>query len=136
MNIIDSTFYHLVLKEINYSLGDLYMLQDVAVLQVNKGQQITKDSIEDILMELYMFYELKQQNFALISNNINVYTIDYSDCYKYTNLFSNLHFYGIVDYSNLNETKQFQQNNFGNTKSKTFKSLNEAFNYIRPKVLI
>lgn len=129
MNVIKSNLYNSISKEHNLSLGDLFLFENVAVIQVHEGMHVDIDSLQDCLEILYDFYEKRKKPFSLISNRINKYSIEVLDYPKYSSLFDNICMYGIIGYSSFSEMNISIEKRFSKMKTLTFNTLNEAFTY-------
>jgi len=128
----DSVFYHEAIHEINYPFGDLYLLDGFVIEEIHEGitfnwEEHGKKVIEDISY----LYDSNGHDVLLIVNRINSYSIKPTDWKKFFKHNYTLKAYGVVSYSNLGYSIAQVERLFINTKTKSFKSLENAIEWAK-----
>jgi len=137
MKLIDSNLKDEVLKSYNFALGNLYLMENVAISEINEGRHMSVNSADDYLYALSEFYG-EEKKFGYISNRINSFSVEALDFRKFTDILKNLKVFYTVAYKHQDEINVDIEKKFCNIPYKGWSSLNEAYDhlneYIKNKV--
>lgn len=140
VNIKASKLYSEVIKEFNYSFGNLYIFKEFIVSEINQGIILNWDDHAKLLIDdVSHFFEVKGQktnggDLIYISNRINSYSVIASDWLKFFK-----HSYSLKDYCIVSENKvgvlgSMIEKLFYTKKIKHFNNLYTAINFVKKGV--
>ena len=128
----DSIFYHDAIHEINYPFGDFYLLDGFVIEEIYEGVTFTwEDHGKKVMDDISYLYDSNGHDLLLIANRINSYSMKPTDWKKFFKNNYNLKAYGVVSYSKLGVSIAQIERLFINTKTKSFKSLENAIEWAK-----
>ncbi|MDN3666525.1 hypothetical protein ACFFU1_13480 [Algibacter miyuki] len=136
ISIIDTEFYSQVLKEFNYSFGNIFIFDQFVVSEVKHGVNFTWDEhAKPVIADVFGFLgSTNGGKINFISNRINSYSVMASDWVKFYNNKYFLKSYSVVSdksrFSNASIEKLFFKDDI-----KHFDDLSIAVNFIKTNTL-
>lgn len=123
----DSSFYHQAIHVINYPFGDFYLFDGFVVAEVYEGITFNWDDHgKKVVEDISYLYDSKGQDIILIANRINPYSTKPTDWKKFFKQRYALKGYGVISYTRRGNSIALLESLFISTKTKRFKSLEEA----------
>lgn len=123
MSIIETALYQDIVSHKITSLGHLFFFKNYLVVEFNEGVEINYRNFEEVRNLIHDHFG--DQNFGLISNRINSYSIVITDAPQF-NECETLKAYATVTYSLFAEKVFNVENYFFDFNKKNFHSLAEA----------
>ncbi|MDH7912968.1 hypothetical protein [Winogradskyella sp. SYSU M77433] len=130
-SIKDTDFYDDVLKELNYSFGNVFILSGIIVSEMNEGVVFSwEEHANQIVKDVINFTGSDGSDIVYISHRINSYSVVPTDWLKFFKNFS-LKGYGIVCYKNVGFFNVVIENLFFTKKIRRFGNLEEALLWVK-----
>jgi hypothetical protein len=134
MHVKDSPFYKDVIKEFNYSHGDVYIFEGFVVSENNYGITYSWDNHgKKVVDDIVDFFGKTGNNLVYISNRINSYAVKPNDWLKFFSHSYSIRGYGIVSKTKGGVMNTMIENLFFNKKIQRFESLEVAIDWARNK---
>lgn len=128
----DSVFYHEAIHEINYPFGDYYLFDGFIIGEIHEGVTVTwENHSKKVVEDLAYLYDSKGDNLILISNRINSFSTKPTDWRKFFKNSYRLKGYASVNYSKVGNSIAKIEKLFISTKSKRFRSLENAIEWAK-----
>ena len=132
ISIKQSNLYPEVLKEFNYSFGDIFIFNGFVVSEIKQGVNFSWNMhAEQIIDDVTGYLGTDGKDIVYISNRINSYAVVALDWFKF---FKNNYFlrgYYIVTPSNLGYLNLLIEELFFQNKIKNFDSIYAAVNWVK-----
>jgi hypothetical protein len=126
-SIKETSLYQEVLKELNYSYGDVFIFNGYVVSEINEGIVFTWDAhAKKITKDISCFLGTDGSDLIYISNRINPYSIQALDWLKYFKNSYSLEGYYVVGHEKSSVINTMFENLFFKSKIRRFTSLYEA----------
>lgn len=130
-SIKETILYNRVLKELNYSFGNVFIFDGFVVSEINRGVNFNWNEHAQIIVEdVACYLGTDGSDIIYISNRIHSYSVIASDWIKFFKHSYHLKSYFIVSNSHLGILNSMIENLFFNNKIKRFNSIETAINYI------
>ncbi|WP_303317410.1 hypothetical protein Q4Q34_00960 [Flavivirga abyssicola] len=132
VSIKDTSLYSEVIKEFNYSFGNMFVFEGYMVSEINEGIVVNwEDHVRHFTEDIAELLGTKGEGLVLISNRINSYSVIASDWLKFFKKGYSLKAYLIVSDGKITKLGTMTENLFFNKKIKRFNSLFAAVNYVK-----
>jgi len=132
VSIKETTLYPEVLKELNYSFGDVFIFSGFVVSEIKSGVNLSwKQHAKHIVDDVSCYLGTDGSDIIYISNRINSYAVMAVDWLKFFKSSYYLKAYYIVSNSPTSKISIMVENLFFNNKIKSFSSLFEAVNWAK-----
>lgn len=134
ISVKDSPFYKDVIKEFNYSHGDVYIFNGFVVSENNYGITYSWDDHgKKVVDDIIEFLGKTDNNLIYISNRINSYAVKPNDWLKFFSHSYSIRGYGIVSRTKASVMNTMIESLFFNKKIKRFNTLEAAIDWVRNK---
>ncbi len=134
MKTIDSIAYNHHKKHYSIQLGEIIFFDSFVIVEVNEGLNIDFKDLKEFSVLTREHFGL--DNFGLISNRINSYSIVLSDAKLFDDFFSNISVFATVSYSSIAKQVFKIENHFFNNSRKQFSSLDGAVNWVKANLAL
>lgn len=132
VSVKDTNLYAEVIKEFNYSFGNIFIFKDYVVTEFNEGIVVSWEEHGKIFTkDVSDFLGSNGEGIILVSNRINSYSAMASDWLKFFRNNYTLKGYLIVSDEKTMILSAMIENLFFKNKIKRFNSLYVAINYIK-----
>ncbi|MDO5970530.1 hypothetical protein Q4Q35_12000 [Flavivirga aquimarina] len=132
VSVKDTNLYTEVIKEFNYTFGNIFVFQGYIISEINEGIVLNwEDHAKFFVKDVTDFLGTNGEDLILISNRINSYSIIASDWLKFFENNYDLKGYLIVLGQKTAKLGVMVENLFFNNKIKRFNSLYAAVNYVK-----
>ncbi|MFD1064171.1 hypothetical protein ACFQ1Q_13010 [Winogradskyella litorisediminis] len=137
LSLKESFFLNDVLKELNYSFGNVFIFDGFVISEINSGITFTWENHAKVIVDdVTSFLDTDGRDLVYISNRINSYAVKPNDWLKFfTNSYS-LKGYGVVAQTKGSIMNTVIENLFFNKKIQRFQSLEAAIQWAKTKVLV
>ena len=130
-------FYNEVLKEINYSFGDIFIFEKFIVSEIKVGFHISWEKHTKLILKDVMdFLDGDVGNLIYISHRINSYSVAAMDWLKFYESKFNLKGHAIVAYNKATTLNIEVENIFFKKKIKQFDDLESAIVWAKHSELL
>ena len=129
MRFLDSDLQNKTIKVYNFELGNLYLLENIVISEINEGQHISANNTDEYLAAISDFFG-KEKAFGYISNRINSFSVQALDFKKLTNSLKNLKIFTTVTYKKHNDINTSIEQNFCDIPYIKHNSLINAYKYL------
>ncbi|WP_308992622.1 hypothetical protein QLS71_013205 [Mariniflexile litorale] len=132
ISIKETDLYNQVIKELNYSFGNVFIFEGFVISEINLGINLNWDEHAKVIVnDVSRFIGSNGKDIVYISHRINSYSVVASDWLKFFNNSFNLKGYYIVSEDKIRVLSSVIENLFFNNKIKRFNNLNTAINWIK-----
>ncbi|MBP0904555.1 hypothetical protein ACFSKN_11690 [Mariniflexile gromovii] len=132
VSIKETYLYNSVIKELNYSFGNVFIFENFVVSEINRGVNFNWDDHGKTITEDVAYYlDTNGINLVYISHRINSYSVVASDWLKFFKHSYNLKGYYIVSENNIGFLNSLIENLFFNGKIKRFTTIEAAVNWVK-----
>jgi len=137
MKLIESPFAKDIITVHQFDFGNLYILEDSFVSEINEGVNMDYDNLLELLNALLIFSENKEE-INYVSNRINCYSLDLPAFQKASKHFTLKANVGCITYTNASESlTRFQISFLKCLNTTVFNSLEQAAQWFsKPAQLI
>ena len=97
MRVERSAIYKFCKQEINLTTGDLFIFDELAILQMHEGILFSRDHAYEVSMAINQFFP-NPTPFDFVSNRVNDYSIKPIDLKWFLELFPHMRTYNVVFY--------------------------------------
>ncbi len=131
-SVRDTSFYGEAINELNYPFADYFLFQTFIISEVQEDILFTWENHgKRVAEDLTNLYENNGQDFVLITNRINSYSVMPADWIKFFKHSYKLKGYGIVSYTKAGYLNALLEKLFIPAKFKRFKSLESAISWAK-----
>jgi hypothetical protein len=132
MSVKQTELYPEVLKELNYSFGDVFIFNGFVISEIKSGINLNwKNHGKLIVEDISCYLGTDGSDLVYISNRINSYAVMAVDWLKFFKNNYYLKAYYIVSSSPSSKLNLLVENLFFNSKIQSFNSLFEAVNWAK-----
>lgn len=124
-----------VIKEFNYSFGNLYVFKNFVVSEMNQGENIAWDNGKLMIDDITSYFDTNGEDIILISNRIHSYSVVAADWLKFFKQKYSLKAYCIVSANEAGTLNSAIEKLFFKKKIKHFKTLEEAVNFVKKNII-
>lgn len=128
MSITDHNSNKELIDSIEVKIGKLYFFKNYVVTEFNEGVLITFENFSETGKLIKAFYE--DEDFGVITNRTNSYSLNLSDAKKWNTIFPNLKAYAVVSDRIFSKGVFDIENQFFDYNRKMFKTLQEALDWV------
>lgn len=130
-SIRHTKLYAEVIKELNYSFGDVFILDGYVISEFKEGEVITWENHAKLMTEdVSSFLGTFGNDLRYISHRIHSYTVVAADWSKFYKNSYSLNGYAVVSYNNKNLNFLFESLFFA-LKIKRFSNLEDAIDWAK-----
>jgi len=130
--VTDTELYKTVLKEYNYTFGNVYIFKDFVISEFFPEIVITWDDHAKLIVDdVSAFYNTDGSNVVYISNRIHSYSVMASDWLKFFKNNYTIKAYCIVSKNEVGFLNSMIEKLFFKNKIIHFKNLYEAVNFVK-----
>ena len=132
VSVIQTDLYFSVIKELNYSFGDVFIFDGFVISEINEGINFSwNDHAKYIVEDITCFLGTDGSELIYISNRINSYSVVAIDWLKFFKHQYFLKRYYVVSESQLSKLNLLVEELFFRKKIKHFESIYSAVNWVR-----
>jgi hypothetical protein len=132
ISVKEKFLFNEVLKELNYSFGNIYIFEKFVVSEINEGVHFNWENHGKVIVDDVTFYLGNNgDNINYISNRIHSYSVVASDWLKFFKHSYSLKSYLIVSNDKIGLLNSMIENLFFKSKIKRFESIEAASNWIK-----
>lgn len=131
ISVKDTSLYSEVIKEFNYSFGDVFVFKGFVISEINEGETIDWKSAKQIIDDVTLMLNTKGEDIVYISNRVNSYSVVATDWLKFFRQSYSLKAYFIVSENKAGILNSTIEKLFFNQKMKHFESLYTAVNFVK-----
>ena len=132
VSVKQSDLYSDVLKELNYSFGDVFIFNGFVITEIKQGVNVSWENHAKVMAEdVSCYLGTDGSDIVYISNRINSYAVMAADWLKFFKNNYLLKAYYIVSSSSQSKLNLLVENLFFKNKIKSFDSLYSAVNWAK-----
>ena len=132
ISVKETSLYSEVLKELNYSFGNVFIFQGFVISEINRGSSLNwEEHAKVIVDDVFCFLGTNGNDLIYISHRINSYSVVPFDWNIFFKSNYQLKAYFIVSADRIRLLNSFVENLFFNNKIKRFRDLHTAVNSIK-----
>lgn len=113
---------------IEVNIGKLYFFEDYLITEFNEGVHINFDSFKETRDAIINFYG--DNNFGVITNRTNTYSLDLNDANRFNKSFPNLKAYAVVSNTLFGKGVFEIENQFFTYTRQIFKTIENAILWV------
>jgi hypothetical protein len=129
MSIVDSPCYTKLVYKKTIALGDLYFFKNFLVCEFIEGLDINFDNFGETKTEIDKHFGT--QDFGLIGNRLQSYSITLTDAPLFNDTFKNLKAYATVTYTDMASKVSEIENYFFSFNKQDFNDLEDAIQWVK-----
>lgn len=133
MKIIESPFADQILKVVKNSLGDIFFLDDIAVVELSEGTHFDMRNSDLIINELLVYFGTSKP-YGVVANRINSYSVNLIDIPHFKNQAKNLKAYGVVGHDLASKMNAEIENRFCYSGNVNYDTLSDAIKSVSKKI--
>ena len=132
ISIKETNLYNDVLKELNYSFGNVFIFDGYIISEINRGVSFNwQDHAKTIVEDVFYYLGTNGDDLIYISHRINSYSVVPYDWINYFKSNYKLKGYFIVSEHKIRILNSVFENLFFDNKIKRFNNLHTAINSIK-----
>ncbi|GAA4883630.1 hypothetical protein GCM10023311_02290 [Flaviramulus aquimarinus] len=132
ISVKQTNLYSEVLKELNYSFGDIFIFEGFIVSEIKQGINFSwNNHAKQIVEDVSCFLGTDGRDLVYISNRINTYAVVAIDWLKFFKNQYSLKGYYVVSNSKFSLMNLMVEELFFRNKIKNFKSIYSAVNWTK-----
>lgn len=136
ISVKQTNLYSEVLKELNYSFGNVFIFNGFIISEMNQGINISwSNHAKQIVEDVSCYLGTDGSDIIYISNRINSYAVMAADWLKFFKSNYYLKAYYIVSNNPTSKINFVVENLFFKNKIKNFNSLYEAVNWAKKGIV-
>jgi len=133
MKIIESRFAGQILKVVKNSLGDIFFLDDIAVVELSEGIHFDMQNSKLIIDELLNYFGTSKP-YGVVANRINSYSVNLIHIPHFKNQAKNLKAYGVVGHDLAGKMNAEIENKFCYSENVNYDTLTDAIRSVSKKL--
>jgi NDP-sugar pyrophosphorylase family protein len=132
LSLVQTPHYEIVLKELNYSFGDIYIFDNYVVSEIKEGVDFSwEHHAKKIVSDITDYLGTDREDIIYISHRIHSYSVVPMDWLKFFKNSFSLKAYGVISYKNSNVSNSKVESLFFNKKIQRFDSLDSAIKWAK-----
>lgn len=131
ISIRETDLYNEVLKEFNYSFGNVFVFEGFVVSEMNRGVVVSWENAKLIIDDVVSSLNTRGEDLIYITNRINSYSVVAADWLKFFKQSYSLKAYCIVSDNKMSSLNLMIEKLFFQNKIKHFSNLYAAINFVK-----
>lgn len=132
VSVRHSQLYDEVLKELNYSFGDVFIFDGFVISEIKEGVSFSWDEhASRIVDDVLSFTKTNGSDLVYLSHRIYSYSLVPTDWLKFFKNSFSVKGYGVIGYDNLSFVNTVIENLFFKKKIRRFTSVDAAVDWAR-----